>query len=218
MLGVLVYGDSLSWGIVPGERRRLPFEERWPGVMERGLVAGGLPVRVIENCLNGRRTVWDDPFKPGRNGLQGVEQVMEINSPLDLVILCLGTNDMQFAYPFNNAWSSGQGVTAVVNAMRRAPIEPGMPVPPILIVSPPPTSTPKGAMVEKFAGADVRGRGMAEAFRAVAETLGCAFWDAGTVTTVSEVDGVHLDAKQHRVLGVGIVPVVAGLLKDSSMP
>ncbi len=71
MLNVLVYGDSLSWGIVPGERRRLPFEERWPGVMERGLVAGGLSVRVIENCLNGRRTVWDDPFKPGRNGLQG---------------------------------------------------------------------------------------------------------------------------------------------------
>jgi len=33
------------------------------------------------------------------------------------------------------------------------------------------------------------------------------------VTTVSEVDGVHLDARQHRELGEGIVPVVAGLLK-----
>ena len=40
MLNVLVYGDSLSWGIVPGERRRLPFEQRWPGVLERGLLAG----------------------------------------------------------------------------------------------------------------------------------------------------------------------------------
>ena len=212
MLSVLVYGDSLSWGIVPGERRRLPFEERWPGVMERGLVAGGLQARVIENCLNGRRTVWEDAFKPGRNGLQGIEQVMEINSPLDLVILCLGTNDMQCWYPFNNAWSAGQGVTALVNAMRRAPIEPGMPVAPILIVSPPPT-TPRGTMVEKFAGADVRSRGMAEAFRQVAETLGCAFFDAGGVTTVSEVDGVHLGVKEHRELGEGIVPVVAGMLK-----
>src|SRR5580698_6772488 len=194
MLNVLVYGDSLSWGIVPGERWRLSFEERWPGVMERGLVSGGLSVRVIENCLNGRRTVWDDPFKPGRNGLQGIEQVMEINSPLDLVVLCLGTNDMQFSYPFNNAWSAGQGVTALVNAMRRAPIEPGMKVPEILIVSPPPAGTPRGTMVEKFAGADVRGRGMAEAYRAVAETLGCGFFDAGSVTTVSEIDGVHLEA------------------------
>jgi len=216
MLSVLVYGDSLSWGIVPGERRRLPFDERWPGVMERGLVAGGLPVRVTENCLNGRRTVWEDPLKPGRNGLQGVEQVMEINSPLDLVVLCLGTNDMQCWYPFNNAWSAGQGVTAVVNAMRRAPIEPGMPLAPILIVSPPPTTTPKGTMVEKFAGADVRGRGMAEAYRQVADALGCAFFDAGSVTTVSEIDGVHLEAKQHRELGEGITPVVAGLLKKTT--
>ena len=213
MLNVLVYGDSLSWGIVPGERRRLPFEQRWPGVMERGLVTGGLAVRVTENCLNGRRTVWDDAFKPGRNGLQGIEQVMEINSPLDLVILCLGTNDMQCWYPFNNAWSAGQGVTALVNAMRRAPIEPGMLVPPFLIVSPPPTTTPRGTMVEKFAGADVRGRGMAEAYRQVSEVLGCAFFAAGSATTVSEIDGVHLDAKQHLELGEAITPVVAGLLK-----
>jgi lysophospholipase L1-like esterase len=216
MLSVLVYGDSLSWGIVPGERRRLPFEQRWPGVMENGLLAQRISVRVIENCLNGRRTVWEDPFKPGRNGLQGIEQVMELNSPLDLVILCLGTNDMQFCYPFNNAWSSAQGVTALVNAMRRAPIEPGMQVPPILIVAPPPAGTPRGTMVEKFAGAEERGRGMAKAFRAVSETLGCAFFDAGMATRTSEVDGVHLDAEHHREFGEAITPVVAGLLKTKA--
>jgi lysophospholipase L1-like esterase len=138
---------------------------------------------------------------------------MELNSPLDPVVLCLGTNDMQFNYPFNNAWSAGQGVTALVNAMRRAPIEPGMPVPEILIVAPPPTTTPRGTMVEKFAGADIRSHGMAEAFRQVSELLGCAFFDAGKSTMTSEIDGVHLDAKQHLELGEAITPVVAGLLK-----
>jgi lysophospholipase L1-like esterase len=88
-----------------------------------------------------------------------------------------------------------------------------MPVAPILIVAPPPTSTPRGTMVEKFAGADVRSRGMAEAYRQVSEVLGCAFFDADGVTTVSEIDGVHLDAKQHRELGEAITPVVAGLLR-----
>ena len=34
MKQILVYGDSLSWGIVPGTRRRLPFAERWPGILE----------------------------------------------------------------------------------------------------------------------------------------------------------------------------------------
>jgi lysophospholipase L1-like esterase len=59
MQHILVYSDSLSWGIIPTTRRRLPFDQRWPGVMENLLVASGKRVRVIEDCLNGRRTVWD---------------------------------------------------------------------------------------------------------------------------------------------------------------
>jgi GNAT superfamily N-acetyltransferase len=112
---ILVYSDSLTWGIVPDTRQRLPFDERWPGVLENKLNGNGRRVRVIEDCLNGRRTVWEDPFKPGRNGLQGLQQRIEINSPLALVILMLGTNDFQFSHPYNNAWSAAQGIAALVN-------------------------------------------------------------------------------------------------------
>jgi len=138
MLQVLVYGDSLTWGIVPGTRRRLSFAERWPGVMERQLVASGRSVRVIEDCLNGRRTVWDDPFKPGRNGRIGLEQRIEVNSPLALVVLMLCSNDFQSMHQLT-AWHSAQGLATLVHAVRNAPIEPGMPVPDILIVAPPPS-------------------------------------------------------------------------------
>ena len=104
---VLVYGDSLTWGIVPNTRQRLPFEQRWPGVMEAALVAAGGRVRVVEDALNGRRTAWDDPFKPGRNGLVGLEQRIEINSPLALVVVMLGTNDFQSMHG-HDAWHSSQ--------------------------------------------------------------------------------------------------------------
>lgn len=129
MQHILVYSDSLSWGIVPTTRRRLPFEQRWPGAMETALCAAGRRVRVIEDCLNGRRTVWDDPFKPGRNGLAGLAQRIEIHSPLALVILMLGTNDFQSMHA-HNAWHASHGILALVHAIRTAPIEPGMPVPP----------------------------------------------------------------------------------------
>ena len=135
---ILVYSDSLTWGIIPNTRRRLPFESRWPGVVETALNATGQNVRVIEDCLNGRRTAFEDPYKPGRNGLTEIEQRIEINSPLALVILMLGTNDFQSMHD-HNAWHSAQGMAALVDAVRRAPIEPGMPVPKILIVVPPQT-------------------------------------------------------------------------------
>jgi hypothetical protein len=62
VLHVLVYSDSLTWGIIPDTRRRLPFEERWPGVLEKKLNDLGVFARVTEDCLNGRRTVWADPY------------------------------------------------------------------------------------------------------------------------------------------------------------
>lgn len=132
----LVYSDSLTWGIVPNTRHRLPFDERWPGVLENHLNASGRLARVSEDCLNGCRTVWDDPFKPGRNGLIGLAQRIEMHSPLALVILMLGTNDLQFCHPYNDAWSAAQGSGALVNEIRKAPIEPGMPIPAILSVAP----------------------------------------------------------------------------------
>jgi len=38
---ILVYADSLSWGIIPATRERLPFAQRWPGVLEGALLKDG---------------------------------------------------------------------------------------------------------------------------------------------------------------------------------
>lgn len=213
MQQVLVYADSLTWGIIPDTRRRLPFEQRWPGVLEGKLSGAGLRVRVLEDCLNGRRTVWEDPFKAGRNGLQGLQQRIEIHSPLSLVILMLGTNDLQYCHPYNDGWAAGQGIAALVREIRIAPVEPGMPVPPVLIVCPPRLTTPTGLIAEKFKGAETRCAGMAEAYREVAAALGCHYFDSNTVITSSRVDGVHLDAEQHGTLGTAMAGVVGPILE-----
>ncbi len=208
---ILVYADSLSWGIIPETRNRFAFEQRWPGIMERELVNAGKSVRVIEDCLNGRRTVWEDPFKPGRNGLLGLEQRIEINSPLSLVIVFLGTNDFQAVHQYN-AWQSAQGIRAIINAIRRAPIEPGMPVPEILIIAPPEVKEAKGSAVQKFEKARKKMRGISEAFQQVAKETNCHFFDAGTVTDLSKVDGVHFDEDQHLVLGKALSKRVESLI------
>lgn len=210
---ILVYADSLSWGIIPTTRQRLSFDQRWPGVMENALSASGERIRVIEDCLNGRRTVWDDPYKPGRNGLVGLAQRIEIYSPLSLVVLMLGTNDFQSMHE-HNAWHSSQGIAALVSAIRGAPIEPGMPVPPVLVVAPPLIRTPKGPIAPKFMGGESKCVGLAEAYEKVCQELGCPFFDSNTVISSSHVDGVHLDAEQHLVLGKALAKVVASLIKN----
>jgi len=211
MKQLLVYGDSLTWGIVPGTRRRLAPSERWPVILESELNRRGHAVRIVEDCLNGRRTVWEDPFKAGRNGIVGIEQRIEVNSPLALVIVMLGTNDFQSVHQ-NNAFQSAQGIASIVRAIRRAPIEPDMPMPPILIVAPPRAQTPAGTMVEKFERAREKAHGLSEAYRAVAAELNCGFFDADPIIAASLVDGVHLDADQHATLGREIVSAVVQML------
>jgi lysophospholipase L1-like esterase len=207
---VLVYSDSLSWGIIPTTRLRQPFDARWPGVMEISLAEQGHSVRVIEDCLNGRRTVWDDPFKPGRNGLAGLAQRIEVNSPLSLVLLMLGTNDFQSMHP-HSAWHAAQGIATLVGAIRQAPIEPGMPVPPILVIAPPPVLIPRGPIAAKFVGAADKSSGLSEAYRLICADLACHFFDAASVTGASAVDGIHLDADQHQSLGMALARFVAAL-------
>jgi len=211
---ILVYSDSLSWGIIPMTRQRLSFEKRWPGVMEIALGSSGEKFRVVEDCLNGRRTVWDDPFKPGRNGLVGLAQRIEIHSPLALVILMLGTNDFQSMHE-HNAWHSAQGILALISAIRTASIEPGMPVPPILVVAPPAIQSPKGPIAPKFEGGERKCLGLSAAYRKVCEEAGCHFFDAGSVIASSAVDGVHLDEEQHQTLGNELSRTVRLLLKEN---
>jgi len=213
MQQILVYSDSLSWGIIPATRQRLPFDKRWPGVFEASLCASTCKVRVIEDCLNGRRTVWEDPYKPGRNGLTGLAQQVEAQSPLALVVLMLGTNDFQSMHQ-HNAWHSAQGIATLVSAIRGAPIEPGMPSPPVLIVAPPVIGEPKGPIAPKFAGADSKCAGLAVAYEEVSLALDCHFFDANTVITASNVDGVHLDAEQHLVLGEALARIAAPIVSS----
>lgn len=87
-----------------------------------------------------------------------------------------------------------------------------MPVPEILLVAPPPIQPAKGPIAPKFVGAEEKAVGLSEAMREVASSTECRFFDAGSVTSTSAVDGVHLDEQQHQRLGAAIAAEVAAIL------
>lgn len=208
---ILVYSDSLSWGIIPDTRKRLSFHKRWPGILETSLSEMGNKVRVIENCLNGRRTAWNDPFKEGRDGSNGLSQVIEMHSPLKLVILMLGTNDFQCMHN-NDAWLSAQGMAKIISIIRQSPVEPGMPIPEIMVVSPPKIIKPKGLIAHKFNGAENRDIGLAAELEKIAKEYSVYYFDSATVTEASTVDGIHLDENQHLDLGSAIAEAVSNAI------
>lgn len=205
---LLCYGDSVSWGIIPGSRQRHVFEKRWPGILQ-GLL--GPKVRVVEECLNGRTTAWDDPFRPNRNGKDQLLPALQSHAPLDLVILFLGTNDMQTVYGVN-AYASSLGAGALADTILACRAEPMQNPPQVLLVSPSRIIQPNGAMVEKFRSAEEKSAEFTHWYRRVADERGCSFFDAAEVVRPSIVDGVHWDELQHQQFATAIHPCVAQLL------
>jgi lysophospholipase L1-like esterase len=205
---VLCYGDSLSWGIVPGTRNRHPFNRRWTGILQASLWPG---VRIVEECLNGRTTVWDDPFRLLRNGKTSMLPTLEAHSPLDLVILFLGANDLLRIYGMD-AFHAAQGAGTLIDIVQASRVEGHYPPPKVLLLSPP-RLKPSNSMVKKFSDAAAHASHEFTAwYGRIAEEKGCLFFDTATSIATSAVDGVHLDEAAHRALANDLKPVVKAAL------
>ncbi len=211
MKQILIFADSLSWGLIPNTRQRLPFQKRWPGICENILLSKKHDIRIIENCLNGRRTVWDDPFKDGRNASKYLSQAVEINSPLELVILMLGTNDFQSTHN-NNASLSAQGIVKLINIIKSAPIEPNMPSPEILVIAPPKITIAKGTIKNKFIDANKRCTNFSNELEIISKENFVHFLNADNIVKVSNEDGVHLDEPQHQTLAEAVTNMISTIL------
>lgn len=213
MKSILAYGDSLTFGANPqtgGPRHA--FEDRWPSTLEAGL---GGAVRVIAEGLGGRTTAHDDWLaNADRNGARILPTLLASHSPLDLIIIMLGTNDLK-PHLGRTAGEAARGMARLVEIIRGHYGQKNETVPKIILVSPPAIiDSPNADMMEHFGReiAIAESKKLAAAYKRRADELGLGFFDAGRVAKADLRDGVHLDEANTRAIGEGLVPVVKSIL------
>lgn len=208
MTTILCYGDSNTYGSIPGSGNRFSRDERWPGVMRRRL---GPAVEVIEEGLSGRTTVWDDPFVDGRNGLTYLRPCLAAHAPIDLVVLMLGTNDLKSIFRLTAA-DIVNGLASLLDEVAGSRSGPSGP-PSLLLVAPVPIDPSRDlAELWGFREAGEASMSLARLSRSLARHRGCDFFAAGDVAAVSAEDGIHLDAVSHERLGEAIAAQVGHTL------
>ena len=213
MKTILAYGDSLTFGAnpIPGGPRHA-HEDRWPAALERAL---GGAARVIAEGLGGRTTVHDVGWAAAdRNGARILPTLLESHSPLDLVIIMLGTNDLK---PFHGrtAQEAANGMRRLVQIVRGHYVKTSDVTPRIILVSPPHIiHSDHPEMIPHFGGRAViaESQELARWYRLRADEYGCGFFDAATVAKAHPADGVHLDAENTRKIGEALAPLVKSTL------
>ncbi len=207
MKQVLCYGDSNTWGYDPSTATRYARDVRWTGVLRETLGEG---YHIIEEGLNGRTTVWDDPIEGYKNGHTYLVPCLMTHKPLDLVIIMLGTNDLKqrFSVPAFDI-ANGVGVLVKTTLLSETGREDGAPQ--VLLVAPPPLAR-LSDMADMFAGGPAKSQSFGHEFKRVADQYGCRYFNAGVVVTTSDLDGVHFEPEGHRALGTALAGLVRGIL------
>lgn len=207
---VMAFGDSLTWGTNPIEGGRHRFEDRWPTVLGAGL---GPEYRVIAEGLGGRTSAFDDMTAAfDRNGARALPMLLATHSPLDLVIIMLGANDLK-AFISPTVDGAVAGMTRLVEIIRHFPYSWGMKAPRVMIVAPPHFCNRANGDGPQSGRRIDQSLLLSSAYCTLAEAQGCGFFDAATVAQASDVDGVHLDAANTRAIGTALINPVRDLLR-----
>jgi lysophospholipase L1-like esterase len=209
MTTILCFGDSNTWGYEPATGNRFPEDVRWPGVLAREL---GVGFRVIEEALNGRTTVREDPVEEYKNGKGYLRPCLESHAPLDLVIVALGVNDLKARF-FASASDAADGAGVLASSAQRSGVGPDGNSPAVLLVAPPPVGR-LTELAQMFAGAEEKSKEFSRQYRRVAQKNGCMLLDAGEVVRASDRDGLHLEAAEHRKLGEAVAASVKKTLGE----
>lgn len=207
---IMVFGDSNTWGWNPCNDLVAPLQRwdddvRWTGVLQNLL---GDNYKVLNEGLNGRTTVWNDPIEEYRCGKDQIIPALDICAPIDLAIIMIGTNDLKVRYSVS-AQDIANGAALILDKTLNQVGAFTNNTPKVLFICPPPLGpVENGIFADMFEGNYKKSTQLSKHYRAVAESRNVAFLDAGTIVKSSDEDGLHMQDNQHKLLGKAVAEIV----------
>ena len=208
MKNILCFGDSNTWGYTPGTAVRYAQDVRYTGVMQAAL---GSDYRILEDGLNARTTVYEDPWSPWRLGKEALPIALVAQKPLDLLVLMLGTNDLMHSH---KAWEASRGCITLSRMVMNGALHFNAHTPRLLLVSP----IHIGREIAETDQSPLSVSGYEESlkfaplYEQAAARIGIDFLDAAKYAEPSPVDNEHMDAEGHAALAAAIADKLKTML------
>lgn len=207
-INIFCYGDSNVYGFDPNtDGDPYPEEVIWTSILQKEL---GEEYNVIPEGKKGRTTIYDRPDHINKNGLGHLGPLLALHTPVDFIILMLGTNDC--ASDINlSVEEIAAGMDVIVDTAKRASFKMQGYEPKIILIVPP-------AILPELEGTPFDHRidhtsvekslALAPLYEQIAEKYGCLFLDLTHGMDISPVDCVHLTEEGHKQLADLILPMI----------
>ena len=210
---ILCYGDSNTYGYRPDGMGRYEIDIRWTGILQKKL---GIGYKIFEAGCCGRTTVLDDPYRPYKNGKDFLLPTLEIASPVDLLVLMLGTNDCKSVYG-QTAEQIGSGISELLELIKNNPKFNLGTIPEILLISP--LHLKDSVWKEKFdldfnANSVQVSKKLKEVYQNIAKKEKCYFLAASDIAEASMTDGEHLDETGHKKIAESLERKIRIIFKE----
>lgn len=208
---ILCFGDSNTYGYCADPTDcadggpRFNEDERWTCLLQKAL---GPNYYVIEEGLGGRTTVFPDPLHESMDALGVAYPLLMSHSPVDLLILMLGTNDTKERFGVNAA-AIAAGMERLL--LKCKSVDCWRKTGPNILVVCPPHIGPDFHDEVMGNGCPEKSAALAPYYAAVAERSGAHFFDAEGCE-FNGVDHMHLSRKGHARLAEKLAGLVPGLL------
>ena len=208
---ILCYGDSNTWGAIPNDYSRYDSNTRWTGILQKELEDNYV---IIEEGYCGRTTIFDDPIENRLSGIKYFYPCVDSHSPLDLIIIMLGTNDLK-PYFGVEAGNISSALVNYINALKVIPLTGSQPQ--ILLVSPilvEPTYKNNSISHSCFGeDADIRSQKLAKKYKEIADIYSLHYMNAAEYAKASKLDGIHMDEENHKKLAMAFANKIKNILE-----
>lgn len=196
---ILLYGDSLFWGVDATVMGRHSYENRVDNVLRSKLDKS---YEVVCEGLRGRCMFGENGWFPERDGLSQFGPIFASHLPIDIVVIMLGTNDLNT--------KTNHTPSEIASALKEYKIKMKFWVefmkyqmPKVLVVAPP--YIKEGQLIDVFkpifSGSGQYIDGLADELQSVTKELDWYFLDTRESITSEGMDGIHLSGNDSKKLG-----------------
>ena len=204
MKKIICYGDSNTFGYNTKDGSRFDENIRWTSVLQKNL---GENYDVINEGVCDRTGFVNNPKGFLFSAQKHFPKLMSKTDKFDLLILWIGTNDLQSQYDISIG-AVEKGLETLINIAQEKSKN-------IILISPVILNDTilKGFFNYQFNNTSIiKSRKIGRIYRTLANVYHCVYFDVNKITATSELDGLHYDEKSHKIIADKLSQLIDGLL------